>query len=191
MKITLFFGSFNPVHIGHLLMVQHVLNHTAQQEVWFVCTPHNPDKDKKSLLHAEDRLHLVRLAIADHPQLRVCDIEFYLQAPFYTAKTLMHLKQKYPEHQFSILMGQDNAVSLPKWQNYEYILQEFPLFIYPRSIAENLDDHLAATVYFLKDMPIFQISASYVREQLKLKKSIRYLVPESVRLYIEKMGFYQ
>ena len=192
MKITLFFGSFNPVHIGHLIIAQHILNFTNQQEVWLVCTPHNPDKAKNTLLCAQDRLEMLHLATQNHPHLRPCDIEFYLPKPSYTAHTLVHCKEKFPQHEFSILMGEDNLQTLHKWENYLYIVENFSIFVYPRysGVKKFEENPLAEKVIYLKDLPLFHLSASFVRNCVKEKKSIRYLVTEAVEKFIEKKGLY-
>ena len=193
MQITLFFGSFNPVHIGHLIIANHLLNFTHQSEVWLVCTPENPDKDKKTLLNEQFRLEMLHLATKNNPHIRPCDIEFYLPRPSYTIHTLLHIREKYPQHQFSILMGEDNLQTLHRWQNYTYIIENFPIFVYPRLLNEIpfADNPLANQVHYLKEVPLLNLSASFIRTCIADKKSIQYLVPEEVAFYIDKMGFYQ
>ena len=193
MRVILFFGSFNPVHIGHLIIANQILNFSNQDQVWLVCTPQNPDKEKKTLLNEQFRLEMLHLATADHPHIRPSDIEFYLPRPSYTVNTLIHIREKYSQHQFSILLGEDNLQSLHNWHNYEYILEKFPIFVYPR-VTNSLvfeNNPLANRVHYLKDLPILQISASFIRDCIKENKSIQYIVPKVVGEYIEKMGFYK
>ena len=192
MKITLFFGSFNPIHIGHLIIAEHVLNFTGQDQVWLVCTPQNPDKEKKSLLGEQFRLDMLHLAVKDNPRILPSDIEFHLPRPSYTVNTLLNIREKYPQHQFSILMGEDNLQTLPNWQGSEYILKNFPIYVYPRLVHGDFFyiHKWASQVVYLKDAPMMRISASFIRSNIKNKKSIRYLVPEIVEQYIDKMGFY-
>ncbi|HOJ91488.1 MAG TPA: nicotinate (nicotinamide) nucleotide adenylyltransferase [Saprospiraceae bacterium] len=132
MKIGLFFGSFNPIHNGHLIIAQHLLNYSAIEKLWFIVSPHNPLKEKASLAKDRERLHLVRLAIDENPDMRASDIEFNLPQPSYTIDTMAFLTEKYPQHEFSLIMGGDNLVSLPKWKNYELLISKYPILIYKR-----------------------------------------------------------
>ena len=189
MNIGLYFGSFNPIHIGHLIIANHVLNETSINKIWFIVSPQNPFKESKTLLNEFDRLHLVRLATQDDNRIKCSDIEFNLPKPSYTSNTLAFLSEKYPEHQFSIIMGSDSYQNLGKWKNYEAIINNYPVYVYKREgyeIKKTLDKE-AVTL----NAPIIQISASQIRENIKSAKSIRYLVPEIVREEIESRKFFK
>ena len=189
MNIGLYFGSFNPIHIGHLIIANHVLNETPINKIWFIVSPQNPFKESKTLLNEFDRLHLVRLATQDDNRIKCSDIEFNLPKPSYTSNTLTFLSEKYPEHQFSLIMGSDSYQNLDKWKNYETIINNYPLYVYKREGYEikKTFDKEALTL----NAPIIQISASQIREHIKSAKSIRYLVPEIVREEIESRKFYK
>ena len=189
MNIGLYFGSFNPIHIGHLIIVNHVLNETSINKIWFIVSPQNPFKESKTLLNEFDRLHLVRLATQDDNRIKCSDIEFNLPKPSYTSNTLAFLSEKYPEHQFSIIMGSDSYQNLDKWKNYETIINNYPVYVYKREgheIKKTFDKEAV-----ILNAPIIQISASQIREHIRLAKSIRYLVPEIVREEIESRKFYK
>ena len=189
MNIGLYFGSFNPIHIGHLIIANHVLNETPINKIWFIVSPQNPFKESKTLLNEFDRLHLVRLATQDDNRIKCSDIEFNLPKPSYTSNTLAFLSEKYPEHQFSIIMGSDSYQNLDKWKNYETIINNYPVYVYKREGHEikKTFDKEAVTL----NAPIIQISASQIREHIRSAKSIRYLVPEIVREEIESRKFYK
>jgi len=189
MNIGLYFGSFNPIHIGHLIIANHVLNETPINKVWFIVSPQNPFKESKTLLNEFDRLHLVRLATQDDNRIKCSDIEFNLPKPSYTSNTLAFLSEKYSEHQFSIIMGSDSYQNLDKWKNYETIINNYPVYVYKREGHEikKTFDKEAVTL----DAPIIQISASQIRDHIRSAKSIRYLVPEIVREEIESRKFYK
>ena len=189
MNIGLYFGSFNPIHIGHLIIANHVLNETFINKIWFIVSPQNPFKESKTLLNEFDRLHLVRLATQDDNRIKCSDIEFNLPKPSYTSNTLAFLSEKYPEHQFSIIMGSDSYQNLGKWKNYEAIINNYPVYVYKREGYEikKTFDKEAVTL----NAPIIQISASQIREHIRSAKSIRYLVPEVVREEIESRKFYK
>jgi nicotinate-nucleotide adenylyltransferase len=189
MNIGLYFGSFNPIHIGHLIIANHVLNETPIKKIWFIVSPQNPFKESKTLLNEFDRLHLVRLATQDDNRIKCSDIEFNLPKPSYTSNTLAFLSEKYPEHQFSIVMGSDSYQNLDKWKNYETIINNYPVYVYEREGHEikKTFDKEAVTL----NAPIIQISASQIREHIRSAKSIRYLVPEIVREEIESRKFYK
>ena len=191
MKIGLFFGSFNPPHIGHLAIAEYFATQTDLEEVWLVVSPHNPLKEKSSLAHQRARLELCRLALGDNPKLRISDIEFSLPLPSYTIDTLTHLEERYPKHDFSLLMGSDSLASLPKWKNYELLLERYKLHVYQRLGVPPtpLDVHHSVTLH--AQMPQFNISATYIRQQIQQKKSIRYLCPNSVIEEIERSGLYR
>jgi nicotinate-nucleotide adenylyltransferase len=190
-KIGLFFGSFNPIHVGHLIIANHMATQTDLKEVWLVVSPQNPLKAKQSLARDQDRLHLVRLAIDDNPRLRAIDIEFTLPQPSYTIDTLTYLRERYPEKQFVLIMGGDNLPTLPKWKNYELILRDFALYVYSRPGYDlgELQNHPQVRVF--EQVPQMQISASYIRECLQRSLSIQYLVTEPVLKYLENSGMYK
>ncbi len=190
MKIGLFFGSFNPIHVGHLVLANYMLEYTDLERLWFVVSPHNPHKVKSSLIDEKQRLHLVDLAIGFNNKLKPSNIEFKLPQPSYTINTLTYLKEKYPQHEFALIMGADNLESFPKWKNYEEILKHHQLYVYPRkssSIGE-LKNHPQVK---LVDAPIMEISSTAIRQAIKEKKDMRYFMPEEVWEYIKEMHFYE
>lgn len=189
MKIGLYFGSFNPIHTGHLIIANHVLNETDLQKIWFVVSPQNPFKLSSTLLNEYDRLHLVQKAIEGDDRLKASEIEFSLPKPSYTAHTLAYLSEKYVTHQFTIIMGSDSFQNLGNWKNAEAIISTYPILIYRRPQFEIQND-LGANAAIL-DAPLLQISATYIRETVQKGKSIRYLVPEVVAEEIEKSAFYK
>lgn len=188
MNIGLYFGSFNPIHTGHLIIASHVVNQTDIQQVWLVVSPQNPFKPAAGLLNEYDRLHLVNLAIDDETSIRSSDVEFKLPRPSYTIDTLTYLKEKYPQHKFSIIMGSDGFQNLPKWKNADLLVKEYPFIIYKRPGFE-VTDTWNADVQVL-DAPMLDISATFIRNNLKEGKSIRYLVPDKVREEIERNNYY-
>ncbi|HSF46069.1 MAG TPA: nicotinate (nicotinamide) nucleotide adenylyltransferase [Chitinophagaceae bacterium] len=189
MKIGLYFGSFNPIHIGHLIIANHVAQETDLQQVWFVISPQNPFKVNHSMLNEYHRLHLVRLAIADEKNLKASDIEFRLPKPSYTVTTLQYLEEKYPEHQFAIIMGSDSLQNLNKWKNAEVIMNRYPLYVYTRPGFDIRND-LPVNKTVLK-APLLEISSTHIRELIKNGKSIRYLVPDAVKEEIESNHYYK
>lgn len=189
MNIGLYFGSFNPVHTGHLIIASHVVNYTDVQQVWLVVSPQNPFKQSASLLNEYDRLHLVNLAIDDETRIKASDVEFKLPRPSYTIDTLTYLKEKYPQHIFSIIMGSDGFQNLPKWKNAELLIKEYPIIVYRRPGFE-ITDNWSAKLTVL-DAPMLDISATLIRNNIKEGKSIRYLVPEKVKEEIERNNYYK
>lgn len=189
MKVGLFFGSFNPIHVGHLIIANTMVENTDLHEVWFVVSPQNPFKKKNALLHEFDRFDMVEMAIADNYKLRVTDIEFNLPQPSYTIDTLTYIQEKYPQYQFSLIMGSDNLVHLNKWKNYEQILQYYPILVYPRPNTQSSDLVQHPTVKFVP-APLLDISATFIRDLVQKNKSIKYLVPEVVEAYILRKKFY-
>ena len=189
MNIGLYFGSFNPIHLGHLIIANHVLNETDLKRIWFVVSPQNPFKSNNQLLDENHRLHLVRLGTENDNRIKVSDIEFNLPRPSYTIDTLTHLKEKHPDHGFSIIMGSDSFKNLDKWKNHEKIVKECPIYIYKRTGFDVIDTHGANIVEL--EAPLLQISATQIRKLIKDGKSIRYMVPESVREEIEIRKFYK
>lgn len=189
MNIGLYFGSFNPIHIGHLIIGSHVANHANIQQVWFVVSPQNPLKPSSVLLNEYHRLHLVQLAVADDVQLKAVDVEFKLPRPSYTIDTLTYLTEKYPQHQFTIIMGSDSFQNLPRWKNFELLLKDYPFIIYQRP-GFTINNNYGAQVQLLK-APLLEISATDIRQAIKTGKSIRYLLPDNVRDEIERNGYFK
>lgn len=192
MKIGLYFGTFNPIHVGHLIIANHMAEHSGLEQIWMVVTPHNPLKQKSTLLDDYHRLHLVNLATEDYPKIKPSDIEFKLPQPNYTVNTLAHLKDKFPQHEFSLIMGEDNLKSLHKWKNYNYIIENHDIYIYPR-ISEELDNlNLKNHPRIHKiDAPIVEISSTFIREGIKNKKNICPLLSEKVWKYVDDNNFYK
>ena len=190
-KIGLFFGSFNPVHTGHMIIANYLVTQAELDEVWLVVSPQNPFKKSKTLADQYARLELVKLAIGDTPNLRASSAEFQLPKPSYTIDTLAHLKDEYPDYDFALIMGGDNLPTLNKWKNYEVILRDYSIYVYQRPGVElgELADH--PNVYVQEDVPLMQLSATYIRKCLKEGKSVRYLVPDSVAEELEKSGLYR
>lgn len=191
-KIGLFFGTFNPIHIGHLIIANHMAEFSDLDEVWLVVTPHNPHKKKKSLLENHHRYELVYRACEDYPKLTPSKIEFDLPQPNYTVKTLAHLKEKYPEKIFCPIMGEDNLKSLHKWKNYEVILEDYDLYVYPRIASGEMEEQFKFHPKINRvDAPVMEISATFIRKAIKKGKDIRPLLPEKVWKYIDEMNFYR
>lgn len=189
-KTGLFFGSFNPIHSGHLIIANFMATQTDLKEVWMVVTPQNPLKPKNTLANDYDRLHLVRVAIEDNHRLKVSDIEFNLPKPSFTIDTLTHLREKFPSREFALIMGGDNIATLHKWKNYEIILNHYSIYVYKRPNYEVGELATHPNVHFF-DAPMMDISATYIRECIRKKCSIRYLVPDKVHDYIEGSSLYQ
>jgi nicotinate-nucleotide adenylyltransferase len=199
-KVGLYFGSFNPIHVGHLVIANHFANVTELNEIWFVVSPQNPLKKKASLLADNHRLTLVREAVADNNKLRASNIEFDLPKPSYTVYTLQLLKEKYPDHQFSLIMGEDNLRTLHKWKNYEYILENYDIYVYPRVFGidearewQQADNDFIdrPNVHYEFDAPVMKVSSSYIRQAIKNKRDVRYLLTEPVFKYLDEMNFYK
>ena len=190
LKTGLFFGSFNPVHVGHMIIANHMANHTDLDEVWLVVSPHNPHKERKTLARDYDRLNLVHLAIGDNVKLRASDIEFNLPKPSYTVDTLAYLREKYPHRVFSLIMGGDNLVSLPKWKNYEVIINNHHIYVYNRPGAKQGDLSSLDSIQYI-DAPLLDLSASYIRQMIKEGKSIQYLVPDAVFEHLDGSNMYK
>jgi nicotinate-nucleotide adenylyltransferase len=189
MKIGLYFGSFNPIHTGHLIIANHILNLTDLNKIWFVVSPLNPFKQSETLLNEYDRIHLVRKAIEKDNRLKASDIEFNLPKPSYTAHTLAYLKEKYPEDEFIIIMGSDGFQNLAKWKNAEFIITNYPLIIYKRPGFE-IDNKLNAQIQVM-NAPLLEISSTYIRDLAKSGKSIKYLVPDAVEEEITAYGYFK
>jgi len=192
MKVGLFFGTFNPVHIGHLIIGSYMVEFTDLGEVWFVVTPHNPLKVKQSLLPDLHRYRMVEEATEDYPRLKASNIEFGLPQPNYTINTLAYLSEKYPEHEFVLIMGEDNLKTLHKWKNYEALLENYPVYYYPRIYSETQDDQMPIKGKLHRvEAPVVEISSTFIRNAIKQKKDIRSMLPPGVWNYIDTMNFYK
>lgn len=203
MKVGLYFGTFNPIHVGHLIIANYMTEHVDLDQVWIVVSPQNPLKKNNTLLPDYHRLALVRAAIENDPKLIVSDIEFHLPIPSYTSTTLAYLKEKHPEKEFSLIMGEDNLRTFHKWFNHELILENHQIFVYPRVLTvqelaaqaegtvekNEFADH--SNVVFCEDAPIMKISSSFIRKAISEGKDVRYLLTEPVRKYVEEMHFYE
>ena len=189
MKIGLYFGSFNPVHIGHLIIANHVATNTDLNQVWFVVSPQNPFKKSSALLNEYHRLHMIKSAIDGENKLRASSVEFKLPKPSYTVDTLAYLKEKHPEHEFSIVMGSDGFQNLDKWKNFEVIVKNYPIYIYKRPGFEIIKDHGANIILLIASL--LDISSTHIRDMIKEKKSIRFLVPDTVMEEIASNGYYR
>ncbi len=189
MRIGLYFGSFNPVHHGHLIIASHVANNTACQQVWFIVTPQNPLKTQNSLLNESHRKHLLDLSIEGDNQLRTSNIEFKLPKPSYTIDTLTYLAEQYPQHTFSVIMGSDAFTNIKKWKNWQTLISNYQITIYDRPEFPVDETMLNKQVSILK-APLLQISSTIIREMIKNHQSIRYLVPDIVAEEIKNQGYY-
>ena len=190
MKIGLLFGSFNPVHIGHLIIANYMANHTDLDKVWLVVSPQNPLKKYGDLINTYDRLEMARLATDNSDNIEVSDVELKLPQPSYTIDTLTHLKEKYPQHEFAIIMGSDNLVTLHKWKNYKLILRDYQIYVYPRPGYENTDLATHPSVHITMT-PLMELSATFIRKSISEKKNVQYFVPDPVLKFIESKGLYR
>lgn len=189
-KTGLFFGSFNPIHVGHLIIANSMLTGSELEEVWFVVSPQNPLKERSTLLADHHRLQMVRVAIEENYKMRACDVEFHLPIPSYTVVTLAHLGELYPDREFSLIMGSDNLDNFHRWRNYEHILENYEIYVYPRPGHDggNLASHPHV---HLVDVPMMDISSSYIRERISKRQSVEYLLTEPVYKYLTEMHFYE
>lgn len=196
MKVGLYFGSFNPIHTGHLIIAQHMLTHHRLDEVWFVVTPHNPMKEAAELAPEEDRIEMVRRAVADNPKLKAEDVEFGLPRPNYTAHTMDFLVRRYPGWEFRIIIGEDNLRTLQQWARWRELVDGYGFLVYPRAQAEGSDPVSEGTVapngesIILSPAPIISISSTYLREALANGDSARYLLPDAAAAWIHERGLY-
>jgi nicotinate-nucleotide adenylyltransferase len=188
MNIGLYFGSFNPIHNGHLIIANYTLNNTDLDEVWLVVSPQNPFKNSAILLNEQHRLSLVQTALEGEIKIKASNVEFKLPKPSYTSKTLVYLKENYPKHRFTIIMGSDGFQNINKWNNASYILKNHQIYIYKRP-GYDVKNNVGADITVL-DAPQLEISSSFIRKQILLKKSIRYYVPDSVMIEIEREQYY-
>ena len=189
MKIALYFGSFNPIHIGHCIIAAYVADNTDADQVWFVVSPQNPLKPSAALLNEYHRLHLVNLAIENDLRMKVSDIEFSLPRPSYTIDTLTYLSEKYPQHEFAVVMGADSFQNISKWKNAAQLVAGYDIYVYNRP-GHTVSNDIKARLTIL-DAPLLDISSTFIREIVRAKKPIRYLVPEEVRKEIERNGYYK
>lgn len=202
MKVGLYFGTFNPIHVGHLIIANHMAEYSDLDQIWMVVTPHNPLKKKSTLLDDHHRLQMVHLATEDFPKIKPSDIEFKLPQPNYTVHTLIHLQEKYPNHEFSLIMGEDNIRSLHKWKNYQTLLENHAIYVYPRLEAKGQTSEGSAneadTALFknhpkihLIDAPVVEISSTFIRENIKKGKNVQPLLPSKVWKYVDHNNFYK
>ncbi len=192
MKTGLYFGSFNPIHIGHLAIANYMLEFTDLSELWFVVSPHNPLKTKSTLLNDRQRLEMVRLALGDDQRFRVSDIEFKLPKPSYTIDTLAYLEEKFPEREFTLIMGSDNLKTLHKWKNIENILTNYQIFVYPRpDYSADEKPFKVPNKITITRAPLMEISSVFIRKAIKDGKDVQYFLPEKVYEYIREMHFYE
>lgn len=189
MHIGLYFGSFNPIHIGHLIVANHIAENSEVDKVWFVVSPHNPLKEANSLLNEYHRLHLVNLAIENNSKFRASNVEFSLPKPSYTIDTLTYLAEKFPLEKFSIIVGSDSFQNIHRWKNFEQLIANYSFIVYKRPGFEIEETHGAKIV--VMEAPLLQISSTYIRQQIKERKSVRYLLPDSVFTYIDENRYYQ
>lgn len=190
MKTGLFFGSFNPVHIGHMVLANYFVEFTDIDQLWFVISPHNPLKKKESLENDQRRLDMVEMAIDGDNRFRTCDVEFHMPKPSYTIDTLTYLSEKHPKHEFILLMGSDGLQSFHKWKNHQEIISHYRRYIYPRKTDLPIDFGQQRNVLILEDAPLIEISSSFIRNSIRMKKNIRYFLPEKVFGFIDRYGLY-
>lgn len=192
MKVGLFCGTFNPIHIGHLTIANHIAEYSDLDQVWFVVTPHSPFKKKNSLLDDHQRLEMVYQAVKDYPKLRQSDIEFNLPQPNYTINTLVYLEEKFPDHEFALIMGEDNLKSFHKWKNYQLILELHDIYVYPRisegKVETQFDEH--PKIHHVNS-PIMELSSTFIRKSIKEGKNVRPMLPGNVWEYLDEMNFYK
>ncbi|HLP14068.1 MAG TPA: nicotinate (nicotinamide) nucleotide adenylyltransferase [Flavobacteriales bacterium] len=191
-KVGLFFGSFNPLHVGHLIIANHMLG-AGLDKIWFVVSPHNPLKDKKSLLATNHRIYMCNVAIENNPKFTVSDIETKLEQPSYTVNTLTHLREKFPQYEFALLMGEDNLANFHKWKNPAEILKHHEIYVYARELnaGEPKNEFYRHANVKFEQTPLLGISSTQIREMIKEGKDIRYMVTEPVYKYLVEMGFYK
>ncbi|MFK6999455.1 nicotinate (nicotinamide) nucleotide adenylyltransferase [Flavobacterium oreochromis] len=192
MKIGLYFGTFNPIHIGHLIIANHMAEHSDLEQIWMVVTPHNPHKQKNTLLDDYQRLHMVHLATEDFSKIKASDIEFKLPQPNYTVNTLAYLQEKFPQHEFALIMGEDNLNSLHKWKNYEYILANHHIYVYPRLNSGKMDEQFTNHPKIHEvNAPVIELSSTFIRECIKNNNNVIPMLPNKVWEYVEHNLFYQ
>ena len=191
MKVGLYFGTFNPIHVGHLIIANHFAEYTDLDQIWCVVTPQNPFKSKQSILDNHHRLEMVFQATKDFSKIVPCDIEFNLTQPNYTVNTLAYLEEKYPDYNFALIMGEDNLISLPKWKNSEILIDRYPIYVYPRKLKSAKNNSQIKGQIIKVQAPIIEISSSFIRSSIKSGKNIRPLLPNDVWKYLDEMNFYK
>ena len=192
MKIGLYFGTFNPIHVGHLIIANHMSENSDLEQIWMVVTPHNPLKKKSTLLDDYHRLQMVFLATEEFPTIKPSDIEFKLPQPNYTVNTLAHLQEKFPQHEFALIMGEDNLNSLQKWKNYEVILQNHAIYVYPRLNSGEIDSQfINHSKIHRVGAPVIELSSTFIRESIKNNKNVVPMLPHKVWEYIDHNLFYK
>ena len=190
LKIGLYFGTFNPIHIGHMAIANYIVDFTDIDQLWFVVSPQNPHKKKQNLLNDYDRLEMVHQAVGDDYRFRVSDVEFFMPKPSYTVDTLAYLKDKFPNHEFRILMGSDNLENFHKWKNYEIIIENYGVIVYPRPGSDQSKYKKHKNIIFT-EAPQMEISSTFIRKAVKAGKDVQHFLPQKVWEYIDKMGFYR
>ncbi len=191
MKIGLYFGTFNPIHVGHLIIANHFVEHSDLDQVWCVVTPQNPFKSKHSILDNWQRLEMVHLATEDYTKIKPSNIEFELSQPNYTVHTLAYLEEKYPKYEFALIMGEDNLISLPKWKNAEVLLERYTIYVYPRKLKSKPPKHNIKGRIHKVRAPVIEISSSFIRNAIKAGKNVRPMLPKAVWMYLDEMNFYK
>jgi len=192
MKVGLYFGTFNPIHMGHLIIANHMVEFSNLDEIWMVVTPQSPHKQKKSLLNNYHRLEMVYLAVKELPKIKPSDIEFSLPQPNYTITTLTHLKEKHPSHDFSIIMGEDNLNSFHKWKNHEAILDDYSIYVYPRVTKDKAkNDFMNHSKVTFVEAPRIEISSTFIRKAIQENKNVSPMLPKDVSKFIDEMNFYK
>jgi nicotinate-nucleotide adenylyltransferase len=191
MKIGLYFGTFNPIHVGHLIIANHFAEHSDLDQVWCVVTPQNPLKQKQSILDNRQRFHMVELATNNYPKIKPSDIEFELNQPNYTIHTLAYLEEKYPGNNFVLIMGEDNLISLHKWKNVDVIAERYVIYVYPRKL-DSCPQSVTFEGHVVKvGAPIIEISSSLIRSAIKAGKNVQPMLPKAVWIYLDEMNFYK
>lgn len=190
MKVGLYFGSFNPIHNGHLVIAGYMAEFTGLDQVWLVVSPHNPLKNASTLLNDYQRVHLVELAIGDYRKLKVSKVEFGLPKPSYTVVTLAYLYDRHPDHEFSLIMGSDNLATLHKWKDYKLIFDNHDIYVYPRPLSEGGQFRNHPRVRWV-EAPMMDLSSTFIRQAIRDGKDVRYMMPESVAAYVDEMNFYR
>ena len=192
MKIGLYFGTFNPIHIGHLVIANHMAEYSDLNQIWFVVTPQSPFKVKQSMLDNYQRLEMVYRATKDYDKLKPSDIEFNLPQPNYTVNTLAYLQEKYPKYEFSLIMGEDNLKGFHKWKNYDIILENHHIYVYPRLSEGVVETKFEDHPHIKKvDAPIMELSSTFIRNAIKQGKNVKPMLPEHVWEYVDEMNFYR